>query len=74
MDRDLIMKRKILLAKKPTPGDLICFLNTAGYMMHFLESPGHSFGLAANVVFDSSDEVFKLEERGSPRGGEHETY
>ena len=74
MDRDLIMKRKILLAKKPTPGDLICFLNTAGYMMHFLESPGHSFGLAANVVFDSSDEVFKFEERGRPRGGEHENY
>jgi len=30
--------------------DLIVFPNTAGYLMHFLESRSHQFPLAKNVV------------------------
>jgi len=66
MDRDLIMKRKVLLPHTPSPGDAVCFLNTAGYMMHFLESPGHGFGLAANLVFDPHSESLTFEPRGEP--------
>jgi diaminopimelate decarboxylase len=66
MDRDLILKRKIFLPHTPAPGDVMCFLNTAGYMMHFLESPGHGFGLAANLVFDARTEDLTFEPRGEP--------
>lgn len=67
MDRDLILKRRVLLPQTPAPGDVVCFLNTAGYMMHFLESPGHRFGLAANVVFDTHTESLTFEPRGELR-------
>jgi len=30
-------------------GDLMVFPNTAGYLMHFLESRSHQFPLARNV-------------------------
>ncbi len=66
MDRDLILKRKVFLPQTPAPGDVVCFLNTAGYMMHFLESPGHGFGLAANLVFDPHTESLTFEPRGEP--------
>ena len=31
------------------PADLMVFPNTAGYLMHFLESRSHQFPLAQNV-------------------------
>ncbi len=36
-------------------GDLIVFLNTAGYQMHFMESRSHQFPLAKNVFVDEHD-------------------
>ncbi|MFH1522522.1 MAG: alanine racemase [Patescibacteria group bacterium] len=50
LERDVILKRKIFLPKLPQVGDLVCFVNTAGYMMHFLESQSHQFGFAKNLV------------------------
>jgi diaminopimelate decarboxylase len=63
MDRDLIFKRKLSLHQYPVPGDLICFPNTAGYMMHFLESAGHGSTLAANLVFNEQENSLVFESR-----------
>lgn len=53
LERDIILKRKISLPKLPHIGDLVCFINTAGYMMHFFESESHQFGLAMNLVVEN---------------------
>ncbi len=50
LEQELILKRKISLPQYPEVGDLICFVNTAGYMMHFYESEAHRFELAKNLV------------------------
>lgn len=50
LEQDVILKRKIELQKVPEIGDLVCFFNTAGYMMHFYESEAHLFNLATNLV------------------------
>ncbi len=50
LEQELILKRKISLPQFPEIGDLICFVNTAGYMMHFYESQAHQFDLAKNLV------------------------
>ncbi len=36
-------------------GDLIAFPNTAGYLMHILESASHQIPLARNLVLDGAD-------------------
>lgn len=60
LERDIILKRKILLPKLPQVGDLVCFINTAGYMMHFFESESHQFGLAKNLVVKDNEKQLVL--------------
>lgn len=60
LERDVILKRKIFLPKLPQIGDLVCFVNTAGYMMHFFESEAHQFGLAKNLVVKGGEKRFVL--------------
>ena len=43
------LKRKIKFPNFPAIGDIVCFINTAGYMMHFYESQAHLFDLARNL-------------------------
>lgn len=50
LEQDLILKRKVVLPQIPQVGDMICFVNTAGYMMHFYESQSHHLGLAENLI------------------------
>ncbi len=50
LETDVILKRKITFPYIPQVGDLICFPNTAGYMMHFYESQSHLFDLAENLT------------------------
>lgn len=50
LENDLILKRKIGLSQLPQIGDLVCFINTAGYMMHFFEAEGHRMGPATNAI------------------------
>ena len=38
-------------------GDLLAFPNTAGYLMHFLESRSHQFPLAKNVFIQPDSET-----------------
>lgn len=59
LERDVILKRKITLKKLPKIGDLVCFINTAGYMMHFFESRSHQFDLAKNLIIKPGKRIFK---------------
>ena len=56
LEQELILKRKIVLPQFPEIGDLVCFVNTAGYMMHFYESEAHLFDLARNLVVEKIDD------------------
>lgn len=49
LEQEFILKRKIVFDSYPEVGDLLVFVNTAGYMMHFFESQAHQFALASNV-------------------------
>ncbi|WP_057937275.1 type III PLP-dependent enzyme domain-containing protein [Algoriphagus resistens] len=61
LERDIILKRKIALPKLPKIGDLVIFINTAGYMMHFFESSAHLFPLATNLVWNRTVENGKID-------------
>lgn len=51
LERDILLKRKISLPQLPKRGDLVVFINTAGYMMHFFETEAHLFELSKNIMF-----------------------
>lgn len=61
LERDIILKRKIALPKLLKVGDLVIFINTAGYMMHFFESSAHLFPLATNLVWNRTIENGKID-------------
>lgn len=48
-ESEWLTRRKMAFPHGVQPGDLMVFPNTAGYLMHFLESRSHQFPLAANV-------------------------
>lgn len=52
LEQELILKRRVKFKRFPKVGDLVVFVNTAGYMMHFYESEAHLFALAKNVFYD----------------------
>ncbi|MFN2374491.1 MAG: Y4yA family PLP-dependent enzyme, partial [Cyclonatronaceae bacterium] len=52
LEQDIILKRKIVLPCLPEVGDIVCFPNTAGYMMHFNETRSHLFAFSTNLVMD----------------------
>ncbi|MFD2034562.1 Y4yA family PLP-dependent enzyme [Belliella marina] len=54
LEQELLLKRKIQLHQFPEIGDLVCFVNTAGYMMHFYESEAHLFALAQNLIVEKN--------------------
>lgn len=49
-ESELLSLRKLRFACGIQRGDLVAFPNTAGYLMHFLESRSHQFELAKNLV------------------------
>ncbi|WP_436717812.1 Y4yA family PLP-dependent enzyme [Roseiconus lacunae] len=51
-ESELISLRKLRFPYGIQRGDLVVFPNTAGYLMHFLESRSHQFPLAKNLVYD----------------------
>lgn len=59
LEQDVILKRKIILPHLPGIGDMVCFPNSAGYMMHFYESEAHLFDLSANLVLTGGGEVIE---------------
>jgi len=50
LDSDMVTWRKIAFPQRPAPGDLLIYLNTAGYQMDSNESPFHDLPLPAKVV------------------------
>ncbi|PRY88554.1 diaminopimelate decarboxylase [Mongoliibacter ruber] len=54
LEQEFLLKRKITLDQLPQIGDLVCFVNTAGYMMHFYESEAHLFDLAQNLIVEKN--------------------
>lgn len=60
LEQELILKRKIALRQMPEIGDIFCFVNTAGYMMHFYESEAHLFDLARNLVAQENGTNFHI--------------
>ncbi len=59
-ESELISLRRLHFPHGVARGDLIVFPNTAGYLMHFLESRSHQFPLATNVTLHSNG-TFQLD-------------
>ncbi len=59
LERDIVLKRKIALPNLPKIGDVVGFVNTAGYMMHFFETQAHLFELSVNLSLQTSKEKYE---------------
>lgn len=57
MENDIIYKHKIYLEKLPKQGDLIVFVNTAGYFMDFNESKTIMQPLAKKIVVTKTNKL-----------------
>lgn len=53
-ESEWLTRRKMVFPNGVRAGDLMVFPNTAGYLMHFLESRSHQFPLAKNVFVGSA--------------------
>jgi len=49
-ESEFVMHRRLRFPTGVAPGDLLAFPNTAGYLMHFVESRSHQFELPRNVI------------------------
>ncbi|QGJ70895.1 Diaminopimelate decarboxylase [Planctomycetales bacterium 10988] len=61
-ESELLCLRRLRFPHGITPGDIIIFPNTAGYLMHFLESRSHQFPLAKNLIALEDSKNFELDE------------
>ena len=50
---EFIFKRRFVFDQGLARGDTVVLPNSAGYLVHFLESRSHQFELAANVFVDA---------------------
>ena len=57
LEQDIILQRAIVLPCLPEAGDIVCFPNTAGYMMHFYETRSHLFEFSTNLVMDGDSDT-----------------
>jgi len=53
-ESELLSLRKLRFPNGVDVGDLVVFPNTAGYLMHFLESRSHQFPLAKNLAVSNA--------------------
>lgn len=58
LEQDIVLKRKIALPNLPQVGDVVGFVNTAGYMMHFFETQAHLFELSVNLSLETPKENY----------------
>jgi diaminopimelate decarboxylase len=54
LPHDFICRRKVFFKQKLEPGDILVFVNTAGYFMDFTESETIQHPLAQKIAIDSS--------------------
>jgi diaminopimelate decarboxylase len=52
IERELLSWRELSFPHGVQVGDIVVFPNTAGYLMHILESSSHQIPLAVNIVLD----------------------
>ena len=52
-ESEFIFKRRFVFDQGLARGDTVVLPNSAGYLVHFLESRSHQFELAANVFVDA---------------------
>ena len=65
IERELITWRRLRFPNGVAVGDMILFVNTAGYQMHILESASHQIPLARNLVVDRGEVALDpIEARG----------
>lgn len=57
IEEELILRRRFEFPQGAAPDDLVAFPNTAGYLMHIVESASHQLPLAINVVWNGEDWV-----------------
>ncbi|WP_084130270.1 hypothetical protein [Demequina sp. NBRC 110055] len=57
VEEELLTRRRLRFPDGVARGDIAAFVNTAGYLMHILESASHQLPLAVNVVRDGGDWV-----------------
>lgn len=60
LERDIVLQRKITLPNLPQIGDIVGFVNTAGYMMHFFETQAHLFDLSENLSLETDKEIYEI--------------
>jgi diaminopimelate decarboxylase len=58
VERELLTRRLLRLPRGVAVGDLVVFPNTAGYLMHSLESASHQIPLAHNLIVRSGAPPF----------------
>lgn len=54
IEEELILRRRFEFPEGVAAGDVVAFPNTAGYLMHIVESASHQLPLAANIHWDGS--------------------
>lgn len=54
IEDELILARRLVFPDGVAPGDAVLLPNTAGYLMHIVESASHQLPLARNVVLDDA--------------------
>ena len=62
LEQDILLKRKIAVPHLPQIGDIVGFVNTAGYMMHFFETQAHLFELSVNLSLETSKENYDYQD------------
>lgn len=60
-EAELLTRRRLRFPHGVARGDLVAFPNTAGYLMHFVESRSHRFPLARNLVVDDIREDVEVD-------------
>ncbi len=58
IERELLTWRRLRFPHGVAVGDIVVFPNTAGYLMHILESASHQIPLARNLVLRRAGEPF----------------
>ena len=60
-EAELLTRRRLRFPGGVARGDLVVFPNTAGYLMHFVESRSHRFPLARNLIVDATNGAVELD-------------
>ena len=53
IEEELLLRRRFEFPAGVAAGDMMAFPNTAGYLMHIVESASHQLPLAVNVLWDT---------------------